>query len=511
MKHRWGKWILLSLCLLGFIMLALLVERVRGKRFLEARLATFVRQGEKIRIEELESSVPPPEENAAIALFALTNQLSLLSHHLPISLPSRRLVAPGLAIVSHRLSEWYPDAQRTNRWADVEARLTDARDLLESVRKALERPGFNSGFDYQMGFQPTIPWLSPFAHLMRELNLQTLRELNRTNMEAAYRSLLTTIHFAASLNSELLVMCQLVRQPLAGFACNSTWEALQTGKLTDPQLAGLQAAWERCDFIGDMIRSLEMERAMQIERFAKMRASRSELDRYVAQCDEMNRTGGPGWGAFVTHGTARSYLQLPLWRFAWCYHDTLLEIDSWHHLLEQARLGNNKAWASVENKPAVSDMEWFEDLQHPSQDESLNWFTRFRFPFSSQRSGLSEVLIRKSLMAQTQQQLTLAAIAIQRYQLANHTLPPTLSLLVPRFLPSVPRDRMGGGELHYRPLADGNFSLYSVGANLTDDGGDGAVASGGSAVLLLIEGKDFVWPMAATPKQAAQFLLRARY
>ncbi|MBI3870835.1 MAG: hypothetical protein HY299_20080 [Verrucomicrobia bacterium] len=178
--------------------------------------------------------------------------------------------------------------------------------------------------------------MSPFAQLMGELNLQTLQELNRTNMEAAYRSLLTTIHFAAIQSSELLVMCQLVRQPLAGFACNSTWEALQTGMLTDAQLAGLQAAWERCDFIGDMIRSVEMERTMQIDRFAKMRASRSELDSYVAQCDEMNRTAGSGFGAFVTHGAVRSYLQLPLWRFAWCYHDTLLVIDSWQHFLEQA-------------------------------------------------------------------------------------------------------------------------------------------------------------------------------
>ncbi|MBI3870834.1 MAG: hypothetical protein HY299_20075 [Verrucomicrobia bacterium] len=114
-------------------------------------------------------------------------------------------------------------------------------------------------------------------------------------------------------------------------------------------------------------------------------------------------------------------------------------------------------------------------------------------------------------MAQTQQQLTLTAIAIQRYQLANHRLTPTLSSLVPRFLSSMPRDRMDGGELHYRPLADGTFSLYSVGINLTDDGGDESAGSADSPMLLLGEGKDFVWPMAASPKQAAELLLRARY
>ena len=511
MKSRWRKVILVCVWLIGLTLVALLVDRILGQSALNARLAALARQGEKLTIAELEPVIAQPEANAAIALFALTNQIDALSNHPPIPLPSRRLVAPGVAIVSHRLTEWYPEAKRTNRWKDVEERLADERGLLDSARKALERPRFNSGFEFRKGFQPSIPWLSPLAHFMRELNLQTLHDLNRTNMEAAYRSLLTTIHFAAIQSSEVLVMCQLVRQPLAGFACNSTWEALQTGELTDAQLAGLQAAWGHLDFVGDMVRSVEMERTMVIDRFAKMRDSRSELDTYVAQCDEMNRTVGPGFGAFVTHGATRAYLQLPLWRFAWCYQDTVLEIDSWQHLLEQARVGGSRTWASVENRPDITDSIWFANLINPSQDESLTWFTRFRYLFSSQRSGFSEVLIRKSLMAQTQQQMTLAAIAIQRYQLANHSLPATLSALVPAFLLAMPQDRMGGGEVHYRPLADGKFSLYSVGINITDDGGDGSSGSVDSPMPLLNEGKDFVWPMAASAKQAAEFLLRSRY
>ena len=70
---------------------------------------------------------------------------------------------------------------------------------------------------------------------------------------------------------------------------------------------------------------------------------------------------------------------------------------------------------------------------------------------------------------------------------------------------------MGGGELHYQPLADGRYSLYSVGINIRDDGGDGSSGSVDSPMLLLNEGKDFVWPMAASAKQAAEFLLRSRY
>jgi hypothetical protein len=256
---------------------------------------------------------------------------------------------------------------------------------------------------------------------------------------------------------------------------------------------------------------MEMERDMEIERFARMRGSRFELDAYVAQCDELNRTTESDYGEFVTHGAVRTYLQLPLWSWVWCYTDSLSTMERWEHLLEQARLGVAKGWGGVEKRPAVSDLDWFEGLTHPRRVESLNWFTRFRFPFASQPSGLSEVLIRKSLMAQTQQQLTVAAIAIRRYQLANRSLPATLSALVPRFVASVPHDRMNGGELRYGPMADGTFVLYSVGMNLVDDGGDGSPGPINSTILLLSEGKDLVWPAPASPEEAAKFLLGARY
>jgi hypothetical protein len=41
-----------------------------------------------------------------------------------------------------------------------------------------------------------------------------------------------------------------------------------------------------------------------------------------------------------------------------------------------------------------------------------------------------------------------------------------------RFVPEVPRDWMNGAPLRYRPNDDGTFTLYSVGMDRKDDGGD---------------------------------------
>ncbi|MHC4702293.1 MAG: hypothetical protein ACYTFQ_17130 [Planctomycetota bacterium] len=61
-------------------------------------------------------------------------------------------------------------------------------------------------------------------------------------------------------------------------------------------------------------------------------------------------------------------------------------------------------------------------------------------------------------------------LAVQRYHLATGTLPGKLADLVPAYLESVPKDPFDGNELRYRNL-DPGFVVYSVGEDLSDDGG----------------------------------------
>jgi hypothetical protein len=63
------------------------------------------------------------------------------------------------------------------------------------------------------------------------------------------------------------------------------------------------------------------------------------------------------------------------------------------------------------------------------------------------------------------------ACALERYYLVNHDYPETLAGLVPQYIAVLPRDLIGGQPLHYRRTEPGQFLLYSVGWNETDDGG----------------------------------------
>jgi hypothetical protein len=65
-----------------------------------------------------------------------------------------------------------------------------------------------------------------------------------------------------------------------------------------------------------------------------------------------------------------------------------------------------------------------------------------------------------------------AAIAVERYRRENGgRTPPGLTDLVPRYLSAVPTDPDSGSSLLYKPI-DGGYTIYGVGPNGTDDGGD---------------------------------------
>ena len=78
---------------------------------------------------------------------------------------------------------------------------------------------------------------------------------------------------------------------------------------------------------------------------------------------------------------------------------------------------------------------------------------------------------RRLAYAQTSVDLARVAVALERYRLAHGEFPESLDALAPQFMEKIPHDIIGGQPLHYRRTDDGQFVLYSVGWNETDDGG----------------------------------------
>jgi hypothetical protein len=101
--------------------------------------------------------------------------------------------------------------------------------------------------------------------------------------------------------------------------------------------------------------------------------------------------------------------------------------------------------------------------------------TKHRNPFNiAERTLLPGLGAAAKKFANGQNAVNMArtAIALERYRLAHDEYPESLDALAPQFITELPHDIINGQPLNYRRTADGQFVLYSVGWNETDDNGE---------------------------------------
>jgi hypothetical protein len=499
---RWSK--RLGYCVAGLtvvFMLAVLAERLRGERALSAQLNALAVKGEVLSLGELKPKRPASDQNLFAVLLALTNRLESIASNLDIAPPSLRLTSPGRAVVVAKLEEWSDDGKTTNDWRRVGLGLEQAQDTLARLEAAVQKPAYDSGVDYEKGFvdfQLKPVWVIRPAYQL--LGRSVLYSLKEGNLDAAYQDLIALMTLTAKQTPEPLIVCQLIRQGCAAWAFSATWQALQADGWTDTQLASLGAAWQRCDFVKDMADAMEMERAMTLDFYTQIRESRKKLDFVVQQHHKAQEMTDGAFGALPTRGVVLNWLHLPVWRVAWLAQDELGCLEEWQFMIERERLARTNGWAALAGAKDQPRPHWRPPI---GGEEKPGWYHRMRFLFADESFSISDSMIRRTLEVQTQQQMALAVLGIQRYRLRTGRLPAQLSDLVPGYLSVSPHDFMDGKALRYR-LRPGNegFLLYSVGEDGKDDGGDPAQQEGKERYRQIWDGRDAVWPCAATVEEA---------
>jgi hypothetical protein len=304
-----------------------------------------------------------------------------------------------------------------------------------------------------------------------------------------------------SIESQKLIIAQLVRLACAQIAFTVTWEALQAPGWTDDQLRELQSAWQSIEFPRAMSDSFEMERDMMLEYFNQLRNSAP------ARKKVMDLMESPNAQEFLGQTPTRSfvlrYLHIPIWRAAWTDQDELRALDRWQAVIEADRVActnSCKAAKPLFDALLTNIADGFFLL--PEDRKKLGWYHRCRFLFSGDSFSIRSLTISKSLRAETEKNMVLTAIALKRYEFRKDNMPTELSALVPEFLSELPKDWMDGQPLRYKPNADGSFLLYSVGENGRDDGGDPRPETETTDKFTNIwKGRDAVWPIAVPPEK----------
>jgi hypothetical protein len=491
----------------GLLILFLCIEHFRGTRALRTRLKELKAKGEKLEIAELLPAPVPAEQNAALDLFALTNELGEFRKMSEQAPPRMRMVTPGHAVTSGQWNTWPVSKTESNSWINFSAEVEPAKIQLARLESIWPKSGFDDGFDYNKTFIDfQAPKLLVFTKKSAVLLAAAISDdLHRHDASAAEAHLHSLVAMVKVEEGEKLIISQLVRIACARIAFASTWEAVQTDDLSPAQLASLQAAWQTNEFPEAMLASLEMERAMTLRYFDEVRSSPAKRARVFQEKEEAQKDYGAVFGPpLPTHGFILHRIHIPIWRFAWAGQEESKALDEWNHVIEGSRTAVSKSW--LEARPFMAkgiSNELPVLIDRDLSDDKRGWYDRFRFILSPKPLSITETVTLKALEAETEKNLMVTAIALKRRGKSNKP-PAELSALVPEFLTAIPIDRMDGKPLRYRLNGDGSFLLYSTGTDGKDDGGNPQPVDSAQSANNIWNGKDAVWPVLATEAEASE-------
>jgi hypothetical protein len=285
--------------------------------------------------------------------------------------------------------------------------------------------------------------------------------------------------------NEYTLVAQMIRVAVAGLGLGVTWEALQAPGWTEPQLERLQKAWEPVDLVDTVEKGFEGERASGYELFSSARRSSGP------QAGRLLRAGwssGSSSRKVTFENVVTDYLFLPAYKLTSIDADELFYLKTMQEGIAALRLVKaQRPW--TEAKQGVNNAISRVGAIASSPSKMRYFFSLMSIPNYSKAGA-------RAVETEVERQMTLAVIALKRYQLRHGSLPASLEALVPEFLATVPYDYMAAKPLSYRLKADGSYVLYSVGADGKDDGGDPTLPPGTPPSLW--GGRDAVWPSPVT-------------
>jgi hypothetical protein len=349
---------------------------------------------------------------------------------------------------------------------DVLLALSKFDPVIEQLRQDSILPGSRFPIQYEgMPAAILLPHLAAEKRYAQVLQLRAIAELQNGESEKALADVKLMMRLTDASRTEPFLISHLVRIAVLQITLQPIYEGLAEHKWSDAQLADLDSELAKPDFLADFQFAIRGERAFEIANIEYLRhpTKNPEFKRprlyfiapfvYLMQAfADLSGSGGGenfqlGFPMFALSFGPSGWLdqnELRLARFNLKWYLPIVEPET--KTISPAKV-------------RAADHEIHQEIRHRTPENILE--TLFM-----PNSGAE-----KFARAQSFADLARVAIALERYRLAHGEFPESLDALAPQFMGKIPHDVIGGGPLKYRRTSDGQFVLYSVGWNETDDGG----------------------------------------
>ena len=368
---------------------------------------------------------PPDDRNSAVQILKVRGPVAR-STFAPVIFPKDVIHPPNI-----RLPDKHAKALRA-----VFDKLDPA--LLEETRKLKDLPA--GRFKIEPTENPHDPAYDYPIHLgilnvMRLLQHDAIRRADERDTEGAAESCQALLNIIQTINDAPGLMAYLIRAAGQSKAIGAIERTLGHGEVSEPRLKQLQAALAHEAEFNGLYHNLRGERAMIHQLYAMVREGKVPLSKLN---QGMNANRG---------------------KFGWIYDlfpssvlgDHAENLRGLNELVEASKRKDEAqaaAFAVLEKKM----------LNNPS-------------PFAASAGPILGMVSSEHPIAQARLRCAVAAIAAERYRIANNRWPSSADELVKSgLLKEIYNDPFDGQPLRWKRTATG-IIIYSVGPDRTDNGG----------------------------------------
>lgn len=339
---------------------------------------------------------------------------------------------------------------------DVLLALTGYEANYQAINQGLQRPHSRFPIRYQDGFDALfVPHLAMIKGCSQYYRLKATAELSEGNVDQALVDVVNGLRLAQTIATEPLLISHLVRIAVIQIMLQPIWEGWVDERWEPEHIQVLSDKLRAINLPAEAAMSLRGERAL-----AWVSIDRRVLSHEFSEVNRPFLTHLKGWVNFNRVGYSEA-IQIMI--------DGLQEDEA--------------GWLDVESLKVRVD-----SMTNRLEEEGLtpyNWLVKTTLP------GFSKIAI-KPIYTQTYVDLAQVALGCLGYRKAHGKWPENLEVLVPEYVDEVPMDLVTGQPLHYRLTDEGQqFLLYSVGWDLSDDGGQEVFNKSNHPIF---EEGDWVWP-----------------
>ena len=399
----------------------------------KAEVARIQAAGEPMTIEDLYAyhRVPPGTPDTTAAWIAVLKSFD----EKELSAAGKALPIIGLGTDENLLRPNVPGSQA----AELAQLLEQYGKTLQAAHAAAKLPGeCRMPTKFEDGFAMLLPNVQKTRTLCRLEQLELRQRLYEGDIPGTLESVDTMLATAGTLDHQLTLVEQLVRMAIISVALHEVERILNEAQLTEPQLAELQAKVQSLDNQGGVNRGMLGERAIGYNA--------------TQHPDVLNQLHHASDGNGPSSMVGSTLLNSP----AAC--EVYLELMA--ESIEASRAPYPEA---LKRSAQIND-------RIKTMASTRNPLERLKYMTSLMMLPALDSFISANASRIAERDLTVAAIAAERYRMETGDYPQTLSQLVPKYLPAVPADPFDGQPLRMKKTEDG-LLLYSIGKDGRDNGG----------------------------------------